>query len=44
MVNDMKEFRIVFKNGYTEWLNASEWSINDLMQFQELGDYQVEYR
>lgn len=44
MVNNMKEFRIVFKNGYTEWLNAREWSINDLMQFQELGDYQVEYR
>ena len=44
MVNDMKEFRIVFKNGYTEWLNADEWCVEDLAQFEEFGDYQVEYR
>ena len=40
----MKEFRIVFKNGYTDWLNAEEWSIEDLEQFKEFGSYQVEYR
>ena len=42
----MKQFRVIFIkcNLTTEWLNADEWSVEDMMQFLEFGDIQFEYR
>lgn len=40
----MKQFRIVFKNGATEWLNANEWTLADMEQWKEFGNYQIEWR
>lgn len=42
----MKQFRVFFvkSNLVTDWLNAAEWSVKDMMQFLEFGDIQFEYR
>ena len=41
----MKEFRIVFKNGsFTEWEDASKWTIEDMEQWKDFNDYYIEYR
>lgn len=40
----MKQFRIVFGKLATEWLNADEWTIADLGQFKEFGNYSIEWR
>lgn len=41
----MKEFRIVFKSGgVTEWEDASEWTIEDMIQWKDFNDYYIEYR
>ena len=41
----MKEFKIII-NGVleTEWLDASEWTAQDLEQFLEFGNAQYEFR
>lgn len=38
------EFRIIFSSGSTEWLNADEWSVEDMNQWLEFGAFDIEYR
>lgn len=41
----MKQFRIVFSNGsFTEWQDASEWTLEEMNQWKEFGNYQIEWR
>lgn len=41
----MKEFRVLFECGIkTSWLDASKWTLEEVMQFEGFGNYQIEYR
>lgn len=40
----MKQFRIVIGRMATKWLDASDWSLLDMKQFEEMGNYQIEWR
>lgn len=46
----MKQFRIVLKGRnkskciVSEWFNCSDWTLQDMEQFKELGNYYIEYR
>lgn len=40
----MKQFRVVLNGIASEWLNCSEWTVQDMEQFQEFGNYYIEYR
>lgn len=40
----MKQFRIVIGRLATEWQDASDWSLLDMKQFEEMGNYQIEWR
>lgn len=40
----MKQFR-VFINGFvSEWMNADEWTVEDMNQWLEFDNYNIEYR
>ena len=40
----MKQFRVIIGNLVTEWLDADEWTAQDLEQFLEFGNIQYEFR
>ena len=42
----MKQFRIVLVDGkaVSEWMNCSDWTIEDMKQFMEIPKYYIEYR
>ena len=40
----MKEFRIIIGQLVTEWMNADDWSVEDMNQWLEFGAYNIEYR
>ena len=44
----MKQFRIVLTGkkakATSEWFNCSDWTLQDMEQFKELGNYYIEYR
>ena len=41
----MKQFRILFNNGMaTDWQDASEWTLEEMSQWKEFGNYQIEWR
>lgn len=40
----MKQFRLRIKDKVTPWLNADEWSLEDMEQFKEFPNYQIEWR
>lgn len=40
----MKEFRIVINGKATAWLDASQWTIEDMAQFKDFNNYYIEYR
>ena len=40
----MRQFRVVIGNKATEWLNADEWTLADMEQWKEFGNYQIEWR
>ena len=43
----MLEFRIVIgikKRIVSNWLDASKWTVRDMLQFQAFGVYEIEYR
>lgn len=40
----MKEFRIVVNGKATAWLDAASWTIEDMKQFAEFGNYEIEFR
>lgn len=41
----MKQFRIVIGRMATKWLDASEWSLKDMKQFEGMSNnYYIEWR
>ena len=36
-------FRVLFKGGCLPWMNAAEWTLQDMKQWEEFPDYQIEY-
>ena len=40
----MKQFRVVIGNKASEWQDASEWTLEDMSQWKEFGNYQIEWR
>lgn len=40
----MLKFRIVLNGIASKWLDAREWTVHDMLQFQEFGNYYIEYK
>lgn len=40
----MTQFRIIINDLVSEWQNASEWNVTDLMQFLEFKNLNYEFR
>ena len=41
----MTYFRLVFDNGNcTNWISVKDWEIADMQQFQDFGNYQIEWK
>lgn len=41
----MKQFRILFNNEMaTDWQDASDWTLEDMKQFEEMPNCSIEWR
>ena len=40
----MKQFRVVIGNKASEWQDASDWTLEDMKQFEEMPNCSIEWR